>query len=284
MGLALYREADARRSDDRFCWCTSQERCHSPIALSGGRAPPVAPDKVETRFCRHRPQTLRRAPLLSEETADLRRRPSRGPPGRSVPTLPTPTTLMGNVFELKTVKERTYGLRQALPILGERPLGTPASEGLLAATPPPGGEIVRGLSRDNCGPASRFYERAGENHARARCVRAPCVELSSSPGRRALGIADCREQFFGAQTRVPHVQEQSSCRTRSCARDTQRAHARAASAPQPVAQTVVSDASTKLDASRFTSHSQGAGSVSSRSWMSNCTRRPGVPKPRKFTR
>ncbi len=43
-------------------------------------------------------------------------------------------------------------------------------------------------------------------------------------------------------------------------------------------------ASTKEAARRFTSHSQGAGSVSSKSLMSKMTFRSGVAKPPKFIR
>ena len=87
------------------------------------------------------------------------------------------------------------------------------------------------------------------------------------------------DQFFDINARIPNIQAVHFAEFRHVFAI--RAHAgEATSREQSSLKPLSRQARTKLVARRFTSHSQGAGSVSSRSLMSKITRRSGVAKRR----
>ena len=126
--------------------------------------------------------------------------------------------------------------------------------------------------------------RVPENHVPARCARGPSPGVSADAC--GLLVLDRADQFFDVDA-AHTTRPAPACRCiPPCVRDTtarkSARHRGASSSLKPLSR----QASTKLAARRFTSHSQGAGRVSSRSLMSKITRRSGVanaPKLQQMT-
>ena len=89
-------------------------------------------------------------------------------------------------------------------------------------------------------------------------------------------VLERREHLLDVDARIPHVQRPASRCIPPCVRDTS-AHTQARRrGRRPASKPLLRQARTKLAARRLTSHSQGAGRVSSRSLMSKTRRRSGV--------
>ena len=97
--------------------------------------------------------------------------------------------------------------------------------------------------------------------------------------RRRLRFFD---EHLGVHMRIPHFKRTHLRVLAHVLDDTIRAIVSTASPQRPPPMPSSRDARTMLAARRLTSHSHGAGSVSSKSLMSNSSRRSGLAKPPKF--
>ena len=124
----------------------------------------------------------------------------------------------------------------------------------------------------------------GKSYSRALRAFALAMRFSKRfRSSRSLGVLDrSKASFSASRLRIPHLQRPHFAELGHVLSIGPDAGEHRIFGAALVAKPLLRQAITKLAARRLTSHSQGAGSVSSRSWMSKMIRRSGVAKPRKF--
>ena len=218
------------------------------------------------------------ASLNCRNSGSFDRRHQQGDPA-SPPDAADADHLDGRVDEPVAVEQHAPVIRQRLPIVAEDlHRASPGSR----APRPPRGERSAAAGR-GCGAGRRPCRPAWESpSSEPLCLSSPwrsgrCTAAASP------SAAVCMTSF-GVDLRVPDLERIASPSSRagacgSCARRSPRA-SRPLASDRPIDRA----ASTKEATSRLTSHSHGAGSVSSKSLMSKMMLRSGVAKPPKFSR
>ena len=188
-----------------------------------------------------------------------------------VPTLPTPTTLIGDVHELETVEQQRAGVPARFPGSRQRPCWTFA---MCSSWP----FFAPVIDERRVFPDGRRQTVGVHQFGKIMFQHAAFAGLGQAllDALARFFVLDRRDQLFHVDAVIPHVQDPHlAVFGHVLAIGPHAASARhrgASSSLKPLSR----QASTKLAARRFTSHSQGAGSVSSRSLMSKITRRSGV--------